>query len=71
MTDKNTNFSISGIACATPHSYHKKFNEKLQVYSDEAQYDFSSHAADATRYLAMALKLYGNGTGSLTKDRID
>lgn len=52
-------------------SYHKKFNEKLQVYSDEAQHDFSSHAADATRYLAMALKLYGKGTGSLTKDRID
>jgi hypothetical protein len=52
-------------------SYHKKFNDKMQIYSDTPQHDWSSHAADATRYLAMALKLYGKGVGSLTKDKID
>lgn len=34
-------------------NYHKSFNEKLNVYSDKPVHDWSSHAADAFRYLAV------------------
>lgn len=52
-------------------NYHKKYNEKLNVYSSTPEHDFSSHMADATRYASRARELYGRtGTASLTKERI-
>lgn len=36
-------------------NYHKNFNEKLNVYSDKPVHDWSSHACDAIRYMAVAL----------------
>ena len=35
-------------------NYHKNFNERLNVYSDKPVHDWSSHAADAFRYLAVS-----------------
>lgn len=35
-------------------NYHKHYNERLNVYSDRAVHDWSSHCADALRYLAVA-----------------
>lgn len=52
-------------------SYHKKYNDKLGVYSETPVHDKHSHGADAFRYLAMAHKMYGKGIGGLTKDKID
>lgn len=33
-------------------NYHKRFNERLNVYSDRPEHDWSSHAMDAFRYMA-------------------
>lgn len=38
-------------------NYHKKFNERLNVYSDRPEHDWSSHYADALRYLCVGLDL--------------
>lgn len=35
-------------------SYHRKYDEDKKVYTDEPVHDWSSHYADATRYLALA-----------------
>lgn len=35
--------------------YRKDYNEKTRIYSDNPRKDWTSHAADAFRYLAMAL----------------
>jgi len=34
-------------------NYHKSFNERLNVYSDKPTHDWSSHACDSLRYLAV------------------
>ncbi len=34
-------------------NYHKTYNEKLNVYSDKPCHDWSSHIADAYRYMAI------------------
>lgn len=34
--------------------YHKKFNERLNVYSDKPVHNWASHACDALRYLAVS-----------------
>lgn len=34
-------------------NYHKHFNEKLNVYSDNPVHDWSSHCADAFRYMSI------------------
>jgi len=52
-------------------NYHKKYNDVKEVYSDTPEHDKSSHSADATRYMAMALLHYGDGGNTLTKDKID
>jgi hypothetical protein len=36
-------------------SYRKRYNDRLQVYSDTPLHDYTSHAADAFRYMAVAL----------------
>jgi len=40
-------------------NYHKAFNENLNVYGDKPVHDWSSHAADAARYLAVSHKKAG------------
>lgn len=37
-------------------SYRKKYNEKLNCYSDTPLHDYTSHGADAFRYMAVALQ---------------
>ncbi len=52
-------------------SYHKRYNDKLNCYSDSPVHDWASHAADATRYCAMARLQFGKGgSASLTPDKI-
>jgi phage terminase large subunit len=48
-------------------NYHKKYNEKMDCYSDTPVHDWSSHAADAFRYTAMSRETYG---GSVTGKRL-
>lgn len=43
------NFLIKAV-----ENYHRGYNEKLNVYSDKPVHDWSSHAADALRYLAVS-----------------
>jgi hypothetical protein len=56
-----------GLECLS--SYHKEFNDKMQVYIDKPVHDWSSHASDAFRYLALGLdylqrkKRYNGGAG--------
>lgn len=52
-------------------NYHKKFNEKTQSYSDTPLHDWTSHAADAVRYMSNARIQYGRGPGSMTKEKLD
>lgn len=57
------------IDCLT--NYHKKFNEKMNCYSAEPVHDWSSHGADAFRYLAQSRNEYGvSASGGLTPDKI-
>ena len=51
-------------------NYHKKFNDKMNVYSTIPVHDWSSHAADSIRYMAMARLEYGNQNQNLSSDRI-
>jgi len=34
-------------------NYHKRYNERLNVFSDRPEHDFSSHFCDALRYLSI------------------
>lgn len=52
-------------------NYHKKYNDKMNCYSDTPVHDWSSHASDAFRYTAMSRVHFGGGTaGKLTPDNI-
>lgn len=51
-------------------TYHKKFNDKLNVYSNTPVHDAFSHGADAWRYAAMAREMFGTGGSSLTPQKI-
>jgi hypothetical protein len=52
-------------------NYHKRYNDKLNCYSDTAVHDWSSHGSDAIRYCALARLAYGRGSGSgLSPDKI-
>jgi hypothetical protein len=42
-------------------NYHKKYNERLNVYSDKPEHDWSSHFCDAFRYMAL---MQANRSGS-------
>lgn len=48
--------------------YHRKYNEELRVYDDKPQHDWSSNAADAFRYLAVAAKKHGQSGVTVTSD---
>lgn len=52
-------------------SYHKKYNEKTQAYSESPLHDWTSHAADSVRYMANARIQYGRGPGSLTPNKLN
>lgn len=45
-----------GVECL--RSYHKEWNEKLQTFDKNPEHDWSSHAADAFRYLSLGLDSY-------------
>lgn len=47
---KNTELGLSAI-----RNYRRQFNEKLNVFYDTPLHDWSSHAADSFRYLAVGL----------------
>lgn len=49
-----------GLNCLK--NYRRQYNEKLDVYNDKPLHDWCSHAADAFRYLAVALDLTTNRT---------
>ena len=40
--------------------YHRKYNEKMKMFHNKPTHDWSSHAADAMRYLAMSINDYEN-----------
>jgi len=35
--------------------YHRKFSEKMRMFSNKPVHDWSSHACDAFRYMAIAI----------------
>ena len=47
-----------GLECL--RNYRRVFNEKLNVYQEKPLHDWSSHCADAFRYLAMGIDTSGN-----------
>ena len=51
-------------------NYHRKFNDKMNCYSDTPCHDWSSHCADSVRYMATAKNLFGKGGKTLTPDSI-
>ena len=51
-----------GLECL--RNYRRVYNEKLSVYQERALHDWSSHCADAFRYLAVGLDTSGNSTRS-------
>lgn len=68
IDDKKCKFLIDCL-----ENYHKRYNEKMQCYSETPVHDKYSHAADAFRYVAMSRQHFG-GTISgtpLTPDRIN
>jgi len=48
--------TVRGVECL--RSYHKEWNEKMQTFDDKPKHDWSSHAADAARYLFLGLDSY-------------
>ena len=58
---KKTNTVDKGLECL--RNYRRVFNEKLNVYQEKPLHDWSSHAADAFRYLMIGLDT-GNNTRS-------
>lgn len=45
-----------GIDCL--ENYHKEYKDKLEVFSETPAHDWSSHGADAFRYLAVAYRYH-------------
>jgi len=50
-------------------NYHKNFNERLNVYGDKPVHDWSSHCADAFRYMAVSQNKLRKGR--MTSDEAD
>ena len=38
--------------------YHRKYNEKMKMFHTKPTHDWSSHACDSMRYLAMSINDY-------------
>lgn len=49
--------------------YRKSYNEKFNVYSENPVHDYTSHAADAFRYLCYAVENFQQSSYSLEKHR--
>ena len=49
-------------------NYHRKYNEDTRVYDNRPLHDWSSNAADAFRYLAVAAKKQAQTGGIPTND---
>lgn len=52
-----------GINCL--RSYHKEYNEKKKVFKSSPDHDWSSHASDAFRYLAVSVAQMNNKTSEV------
>ena len=50
-------------------NYRKRFDERHNVYSNVPLHDWSSHGADAFRYLAVAIKQGAQNGGSMTANQ--
>jgi len=46
--------TVRGLECL--YSYQKEFNEKMQVFVNKPLHNWSSHGADAMRYLCLSLQ---------------
>ena len=55
---RNNSTVNKGLECL--RNYRRIFNEKLNVYQEKPLHDWSSHAADAFRYLMIGLDRSGN-----------
>ena len=62
IDDRKCSYLIKSL-----ENYHKHYNEKHNVYSDRPVHDFSSHSADAFRYLAIAQNKRSRGQMSETE----
>ena len=51
-------------------NYHKKYDERTQSYSSQPKHDWTSHCADACRYMANARIEYGRGKGAMTPESL-
>jgi phage terminase large subunit len=49
-------------------NYQKSYNEKYNVYSDKPLHDWSSHAADSFRYMAVQYSRESSSTGRMTPE---
>jgi len=52
-------------------NYRKEFDSKHNVYRTRPVHDWSSHGADAFRYLAIAVKRFVDSKGGPTDDEVD
>ncbi len=55
---KNNSNVNKGLECL--RNYRREFNEKLNVYNNRPLHDWSSHSADAFRYLCIGIDRSGN-----------
>ena len=55
----NKDKTRSGVECL--QNYRRVFNEKTNSFQNRPLHDWSSHAADAFRYLALGMDTAGNG----------
>lgn len=58
----DTNNCSYFLKCA--ENYHKKYNERLNIYSDKPEHDWSSHTMDAFRYMSIVLNKRRSGSMS-------
>ncbi len=52
-------------------NYRKEFDQKHNVYKSRPVHDWASHAADAARYAAIAIKLFVDSKGGPTDDEVE
>jgi hypothetical protein len=63
----NTSDSVK-LGLSALKNYHRKYNEETRVYDNKPLHDWSSNAADAFRYLAVAAKKQEQTGGIPTND---
>lgn len=50
--------------------YHNEYDNKAKTFRDRPQHDWSSHSADALRYLALALDNIRTDSNSMSKEKL-